>query len=84
MTRSDSPERFLRRFLDTYERRDLDALWSFYGEDCRFPVLERFGIEPSWDNYKRLMTTFIDAFLTSITTSRNSSKTVRTCGLCTP
>ena len=62
ITPSDSIERFLRRFLDTYERRDLDALWSFYGEDCRFPVLERFGIEASWENYKRFMTAFIDAF----------------------
>lgn len=48
--------------MDTYERRDLDVLWSFYGEDCRFPVLERFGIKPSWENYKRFMTPFIDAF----------------------
>jgi C-1 hydroxylase len=58
----ETTERFIRRFLDTYEGRELDALWMFYGENCRFPVLERFGIEPSWDNYKRFMTTFIDAF----------------------
>jgi predicted ester cyclase len=62
MAPSDSAERFLRRFLDTYERCELVTLWSFYGDDCRFPVLERFGIEPSWENYRRFMTTFIEAF----------------------
>ncbi|MGI8679448.1 MAG: ester cyclase [Jatrophihabitans sp.] len=62
MTPPESAERFLRRFLDTYERRDLGALWRFYSYDCRFPVLERFDIDPTWDNYKAFMTTFIDAF----------------------
>lgn len=59
---SETAEKFIRRFLDTYERHDLDALWTFYGADCRFPVLERFDIEPSWENYKAFMTRFIDAF----------------------
>jgi len=53
---------FIRRFLDTYEEHDLDTLWTFYSPDCRFPVLERFDIEPSWENYKVFMETFIDAF----------------------
>jgi len=62
MTSTETAERFLRRFLDTYEAHDLDGLWNFYSHDCRFPVLERFGIDPTWDNYKIFMTTFIDAF----------------------
>ncbi|MEJ3653256.1 ester cyclase [Actinomycetes bacterium KLBMP 9759] len=62
VTTADAAERFLRRFLDTYEARDLDGLWAFYAVDCRFAVLERFGIEPSWAAYKTFMTTFIDAF----------------------
>jgi steroid delta-isomerase-like uncharacterized protein len=53
---------FIRRFLDTYERHDLDTLWTFYHPDCRFTVLSRFGIDPTWDNYKAFMTTFINAF----------------------
>lgn len=62
MMPSATAEQFLRRFLDTYEAHDLDGLWNFYSHDCRFPVLERFGIDPSWDNYKTFMTTFVDAF----------------------
>lgn len=61
MTHADV-EDFLRRFLDTYERRDLDTLWTFYDADCRFPVLERFDLEPTWENYRAFMTRFIDAF----------------------
>jgi hypothetical protein len=61
MTRRDV-EDLLRRFLDTYESRDLETLWTFYDADCRFPVLERFGLEPTWENYRAFMTTFIDAF----------------------
>ncbi len=38
MTPSETPGQFLRRFLDTYEAHDLDGLWSFYSQDCRFPV----------------------------------------------
>lgn len=30
--------------------------------DCRFPVLERFGIDPTWENHKVFMTRFIEAF----------------------
>ncbi len=59
---SETAEQYLRRFLDTYESHDLDGLWSFYSQDCRFPVLERFGIDPTWDKYKTFMTTFINAF----------------------
>ncbi len=62
MTTDETPERFIRRFLDTYEEHDLDRLWTFYSADCRFPVLERFNIEPSWERYKIFMTNFIDAF----------------------
>ncbi len=62
MTPTETPGQFLRRFLDTYEAHDLDGLCSFYSQDCRFPVLERFGIDPTWDKYKTFMTTFIDAF----------------------
>jgi len=46
VTTDETPERFIRRFLDTYEEHDLDRLWTFYSADCRFPVLERFNIEP--------------------------------------
>ncbi len=62
MTPTEAPQRFLRRFLDIYEARDLDRLWTFYSPSCRFPVLARFGIEPDWEHYQRFMTTFIDAF----------------------
>ena len=61
MTRPDV-EDFLRRFLDTYERRDLETLWTFYDPDCSFPVLERFDLEPTCENYRAFMTRFIDAF----------------------
>jgi len=57
-----SAEDFVRRFLDTYESHDLETLWAFYSDECRFPVLERFGINPTWQNYKTFMTRFIDAF----------------------
>ncbi|MHB8188592.1 MAG: ester cyclase [Dermatophilaceae bacterium] len=30
--------------------------------DCRFPALERFGIDPTWESYKVFMTRFIEAF----------------------
>ncbi len=62
MTTDEKPERFIRRFLDTYEAHDLDRLWTFYSKDCNFPVLERFGMEPSWERYKIFMKTFIHAF----------------------
>jgi len=62
VTTDEKPERFIRRFLDTYEAHDLDRLWTFYSKDCKFPVLERFGMEPSWERYKIFMATFIDAF----------------------
>ena len=62
MTPSEAAERILRRFLDTYEAHDLDELWTFYSHDCQFPVLERFGIDPTWDRYKAFMATFISAF----------------------
>jgi steroid delta-isomerase-like uncharacterized protein len=58
----ESAEALIRRFLDTYESHDLEALWAFYSADCRFPVLERFGIAPTWENYQVFMTRFVDAF----------------------
>jgi len=62
VTTDEKPARFIRRFLDTYEAHDLDRLWTFYSKDCSFPVLEHFGMEPSWERYKTFMATFIDAY----------------------
>lgn len=60
VTAHESAEAFIRRFLDTYESHDLDRTWAFYSADCRFPALERFGVDPTWDNYKAFMTRFRD------------------------
>jgi steroid delta-isomerase-like uncharacterized protein len=62
MSGARDPEQFLKAFLDTYERHDLETFWTFYAQDCRYPVLDRFGIEPTQDNYRRFMTAFIAAF----------------------
>lgn len=82
MTRADV-ENFPRRFLDTYERGDLDSLWTFYSADCRFPVLERFDLEPTWENYRAFMTRFIDAFPDVHHRSRRSLSTATMSGRCT-
>lgn len=62
MLSADAAHTLLRRFLDTYEGHDLDTLWSFYADDCRFPVLERFGIEATWPEYRAFMARFLSAF----------------------
>jgi predicted ester cyclase len=62
MSDFSAAERFVRRFLRTYEAHNLQKLWGFYSAECRFPVLDRFGIEQSWANYKTFMTTFLEAF----------------------
>ena len=61
MSEPQTAEHFLRRLRDTYEAHDLDGLWTSYSHDCSFPVLKRFGIEPTWTNYKGFMTTFIQS-----------------------
>lgn len=62
MTALELNKDLVRRFIDTYESHDLDALWSLYAPDCYFAALERFNIEPTWDNYKAFMATFLAAF----------------------
>jgi hypothetical protein len=84
MTAHESAEDFLRRFLDTYEAHDLEALWRFYSADCRFPILERFDMDPTWENYKAFMTGSSTPSPTSTTPSRSWSPTTTTSGPCTP
>jgi len=62
VTCTSQPRDFIRHFLDTYERCDLEAFCMSYATDCTFPVLECFGVDPGWENYQVFMTKFIDAF----------------------
>jgi steroid delta-isomerase-like uncharacterized protein len=59
---SEDNKQLIHRFIETYERHDLEALWDFYSPDCRYVVLTRFGIEPTLENYKRFMANFLVAF----------------------
>jgi hypothetical protein len=58
MTANEDATCYLRRFLDAYERHDFDTMWTFR----HFAVLERFGIEESWESYKSFMLAFADLF----------------------
>lgn len=51
----------IRRFVTTLEKRDLDAAWKIFDPQCRFSVLTRFGIEPTFENYKAFMAAFLVA-----------------------
>lgn len=51
----------IRRFVTTFEKHDLDAGWKLFDQKCRFSVLKRFGIEPTFENYKAFMIAFLAA-----------------------
>ena len=51
----------IRRFITAFEKHDLDAVWVNFDSQCRFPVLTRFGIEPTFENYRHFITSFIEA-----------------------
>lgn len=58
----DDKKAFIQHFIKTYESHDLEAFWKFYAEDCKFTVLTRFGITPSWEHFKVFMAAFLTAF----------------------
>ena len=51
----------IHRFVEAVERHDLEAVWECLDPRCRFPVLTRFGIDPTFENYQRFITSFITA-----------------------
>jgi len=51
----------IHRVVAALERHDLEAVWACLDPHCRFPVLTRFGIDPTFDNYKRFIASFITA-----------------------
>jgi C-1 hydroxylase len=51
----------VRRFIAAFERHDMEALWENFDPRCRFTVLTRFGIEPTFENYKQFITSFAAA-----------------------
>ncbi len=52
----------IHRFIEAFERHDMETVWEYFDEHCRFSVLKRFGIEPTFENYKR----FIDDFAAAL------------------
>jgi|SRR5581483_3451517 len=51
----------IRRFVAALEKHDLDAVWANFDQQCRFPVLTRFGINPTFENYRRFIVSFFEA-----------------------
>jgi steroid delta-isomerase-like uncharacterized protein len=51
----------IRRFVTTVENHDLDAAWTNFDQQCRFSVLTRFGIDPTFENYQRFIASFLEA-----------------------
>ena len=51
----------IRHFVTAVEKHDLDAVWVNFDQQCRFPVLTRFGIEPTFKNYRRFIASFLEA-----------------------
>jgi predicted ester cyclase len=51
----------IRRFIAAFESHNLDAIWENLDPNCRFPVLARFGIEPTLENYQRFTISFLKA-----------------------
>lgn len=51
----------IHRFVAALERHDLEAVWDCLDAHCRFPVLTRFGIDPTFENYQRFIASFITA-----------------------
>ena len=51
----------IRRFVAALEKHDLDAVWANFDQQCHFPVLTRFGINPTFENYRRFIVSFFEA-----------------------
>lgn len=51
----------IHRFISEYERHEMESAWKNFDPHCKFPVLRRFGIEPTFENYKVFMTDFLKA-----------------------
>ena len=51
----------IRCFVAALDRHEIEKMWENFDPYCRFPVLTQFGIEPTFDNYKRFMIAFIAA-----------------------
>jgi steroid delta-isomerase-like uncharacterized protein len=51
----------IRRLITAFEKHDLDAVWVNFDPQCRFPILTRFGIEPTFENYRRFIASFSEA-----------------------
>ena len=51
----------IRRFIIAVEKHDLDAVWGNFDQQCRFSVLTRFGIDPTFENYRRFIASFLEA-----------------------
>lgn len=52
----------IRRFITAYEKHDLEAVWRMFDPNGNFLVLRRYGIEPTFENYRSFMARFISAF----------------------
>ena len=57
----DGNKAVIRRFIAAYAKHDMDAVWELFGPGCRFPVLSRFHIEPTFENYRAFMIAFLTA-----------------------
>lgn len=51
----------IRRFIAAFNQHDLETVWENFDPHCRFPVLTRFGIDPTFENYRLFIASFAAA-----------------------
>ena len=60
-----SPEEnkaILRRFVDAWNERNMEAFYATFASTCAFPTLARYGLSPTLAGYQQLITSYLAAF----------------------
>ncbi|QBD74486.1 hypothetical protein EPA93_00140 [Ktedonosporobacter rubrisoli] len=58
---AEENKELIRHLITAYERHDLETFWRGIDPQGNFPVLKRFGIDPTYANYHSFMTAFLEA-----------------------
>jgi len=58
---TDENKAVVRRFLEAGNEKNIAAVVDCFDPQGRFPILARFGVEPTFENYKKFLLSFFAA-----------------------
>jgi steroid delta-isomerase-like uncharacterized protein len=59
---SEENKALIRRWVDTFNERNMEAFYAAFAPTCAFPTLTQYGLPPTLEGYQQILAGFMSGF----------------------